>query len=104
MHGSADPDSHQNIVSWIRNTGYIVIRQMKLHFEETKHTVTRGVLCECGRKFRDGTSGAYYLHRYGTYLLNACVHDYSVVDLEPDLFRSETSQQNALIFPNKKFP
>jgi hypothetical protein len=37
---------------------------MRLHFEETKHTVTRAVLCECGRKFPSGTSGTYYLHRY----------------------------------------
>ncbi len=42
---------------------------MKRHFEDLGHTRTRQVTCECGRKFRCGTSGDYYLHRYDDYLL-----------------------------------
>ena len=41
---------------------------MKRHFEEVGHKRTKQVTCECGKKFRSGTSGAYYLHRCDDYL------------------------------------
>ncbi len=37
---------------------------MTLHYEESGHDPTRGVVCECGAKFTGGTSGTYHYHRY----------------------------------------
>jgi hypothetical protein len=47
----------------------IFYRQMKRHFKEQGHTVTKAVRCECGILFCCGTAGAYYLHRSCVFLL-----------------------------------
>ena len=51
------------------NVMFIFYRQMKRHFKEQGHTVTKAVRCECGVLFRCGTAGAYYLHRSCVFLL-----------------------------------
>jgi len=49
--------------NWIYKFCLITFRLMKLHFEEEGHTETKAIRCECGKLFRCGTAGAFYIHR-----------------------------------------
>jgi len=43
---------------------YLLLRQMRAHFLDQGHKMTKSVICECGKTFRGGSAGGFYLHRY----------------------------------------
>jgi hypothetical protein len=61
--GTLAQDPEVFLLRICQSNTFLICRQMKLHFANSGHAVTKAVVCECGKLFLCGTAGAYYLHR-----------------------------------------